>query len=422
MKKWLLIVPIIAVLGFFSGCEQAQPLADVTDRTEAESKTAVKPTPEASIVSQEVTQKNSPEIMAKNIQNLAKQAAEENRPAPSALTSEIKTAVAKIDGAGPKIFSPEPIYDFGTLDNTEKVIHSFTIKNEGTEALEIAQVKTSCGCTIADPPKNKKLAPGEQTEITATLTLTGKTGSQSKAITVMTNDPKTPNYQLKLTGIATTAIMVSDRFINFPKVIDDDPHSDTVKIHTTRDEINFKVTSATIDDESFTTEIEEVTANKDYNVIVTLKGGLPAGSLRSKLTIKTDNPKHPAFPLNVMANIVGDINVVPAGGIKYPYRPDSDKKAKYNVKLSPGRASSFLVTEVELPNGDVQVELLEQAKGSYLIKLSNLPADGQLDGTEMIVRTNLESTPELRIPIHNAKTSRTPRSKPPVKNLKLSGS
>ena len=68
-------------------------------------------------------------------------------PTPAALTPTVEKTDA------PKVFCPEPVYDFGTMENTKKVKHDFVIRNVGGETLRITKVRTSCGCTVAQPKK-----------------------------------------------------------------------------------------------------------------------------------------------------------------------------------------------------------------------------------------------------------------------------
>ncbi len=64
-------------------------------------------------------------------------------------------------------------HDFGTVelvDNAVDLQHTFVLTNRSRRTIEIANVKTSCGCTAADP-STRTLPPGASVEIAATLTL-----------------------------------------------------------------------------------------------------------------------------------------------------------------------------------------------------------------------------------------------------------
>lgn len=100
---------------------------------------------------------------------------------------------------------PEKTYDFGEMTQGEKKEHTFTLQNHGKSDLIIRNVRSSCGCTAVAPAK-KVIAAGDSVPIKVTFDSRGKRGRQSKTITVITNDPKTPTTILRIsTNVVTTA-------------------------------------------------------------------------------------------------------------------------------------------------------------------------------------------------------------------------
>lgn len=83
-------------------------------------------------------------------------------------------------------------FTFEDAVSGDKVEATFEFTNTGNEALLISDVKTSCGCTASDYPK-EPVAPGEKGTIKAVFDTAGKTGSQTKNITVMTNTEPSAN-------------------------------------------------------------------------------------------------------------------------------------------------------------------------------------------------------------------------------------
>ena len=68
--------------------------------------------------------------------------------------------------AGPRLVVEEPVYDYGTIPQGDKVDHIFHLTNSGDAVLEIHKVKTTCGCTVArDYPR--EIAPGASADLTA---------------------------------------------------------------------------------------------------------------------------------------------------------------------------------------------------------------------------------------------------------------
>lgn len=83
-------------------------------------------------------------------------------------------------------------YDFGTITSGDKAKTVFKFTNTGNEPLLISDVKTSCGCTASEYPR-EPVAPGESAEIEAVFDSSGKSGAQTKNVTVMTNTNPSSN-------------------------------------------------------------------------------------------------------------------------------------------------------------------------------------------------------------------------------------
>lgn len=86
-------------------------------------------------------------------------------------------------------------YDFGHIDEGDKLSHNFKFTNTGKDTLNIRKTKTTCGCTISEL-KKMDFAPDETGEINVTFDASGRRGTQIKRITLFTNDPTAPSQDL----------------------------------------------------------------------------------------------------------------------------------------------------------------------------------------------------------------------------------
>jgi hypothetical protein len=77
-------------------------------------------------------------------------------------------------------------HNFGDISQGEVVSHNFIIKNSGKADLIISSAKGSCGCTVPVWPKDP-IKPGAEAEIKVTFNSKGRSGSQTKKVTVLTN-------------------------------------------------------------------------------------------------------------------------------------------------------------------------------------------------------------------------------------------
>jgi Protein of unknown function (DUF1573) len=76
--------------------------------------------------------------------------------------------------------------DLGTVTEGEKVKHTFEFKNTGNAPLIIYSAYGSCGCTV---PKfsREPIAPGAKGEINVEFDSEGRTGANTKTVTVNAN-------------------------------------------------------------------------------------------------------------------------------------------------------------------------------------------------------------------------------------------
>jgi len=89
------------------------------------------------------------------------------------------------------------IHDFGRIGQGEKVSFVFKFKNSGKRDLIISGQKATCGCTVADYPKNP-VKPGESGQINVSFDSEGKKGMQTKTVTLTANtQPNTKVLTIK---------------------------------------------------------------------------------------------------------------------------------------------------------------------------------------------------------------------------------
>lgn len=109
-----------------------------------------------------------------------------NQKLPGDVVSNPKTASGTEDNKLPVIEFVKDLHDFGKVIQGEKVSFGFRFKNTGKTDLVIAQVNSSCGCTVPGFPKIP-IKPGEENVINVMFDSAGRKGVQNKTITVVSN-------------------------------------------------------------------------------------------------------------------------------------------------------------------------------------------------------------------------------------------
>lgn len=90
------------------------------------------------------------------------------------------------------------LHDFGRLSAGESISYSFHFTNTGNADLIITGCSATCGCTVADYPR-QRIAPGGDGYITVTFKSAGKSGHQFQEVTVATN-AQPSRVKLKITA------------------------------------------------------------------------------------------------------------------------------------------------------------------------------------------------------------------------------
>jgi len=130
----------------------------------------------------------------KSVRDAAVQSLEEPAAPQPGQPQDMVTPVQTPVPAGPvtTIAFTEDNFNFGTVAAGEKVKHVFKFKNTGSEPLILSDVRTTCGCTVPTWPR-EPIAPGKSGEIVVQFDSTGKSGAQSRRVTIVanTNPPET---------------------------------------------------------------------------------------------------------------------------------------------------------------------------------------------------------------------------------------
>jgi hypothetical protein len=96
-----------------------------------------------------------------------------------------------------KITVDQQYVQLGEIKSGAKKSAYVTFKNEGKSDLIIKRIKTDCNCAVLSQ-FNQTIKPGQSIEVLAEFDSLYKSGKQSRAITLFTNDPQNPRFNIYL--------------------------------------------------------------------------------------------------------------------------------------------------------------------------------------------------------------------------------
>jgi hypothetical protein len=216
-------------------------------------------------------------------------------------------AVAVLAGPqGPCIIVSEPGYNFGELSETASMSHDFIIKNIGKTTLNILDVQTSCGCTIAR--FDRTISAGARGKVTLEVNLKGFQGHVKKTATILSDDPENPRVVLQVEGAVKPLIEVlPEKLVYFQGLADNMAEknihlvSTSKKFHILRMDDNLE--------KKVSYKIETVEEEKHY--ILRVSNNAARGSYRGSITLYTDFAEKPELTVWVNGFIEGEIGVRP---------------------------------------------------------------------------------------------------------------
>jgi len=214
--------------------------------------------------------------------------------------------------AGPHLVVAEPVFDYGTILQGDKVDHSFRLTNQGDAVLEIHKVKTTCGCTVArDYPR--EIAPGASAELPVTFDSANKRGRQDKAITVFTNAEPSPQYVVKLTGNVRQIVALSPDICNFGSVEPGRVVTREMTLTNYSDqEINLQVVPANSPLFKVSVGAAKLSPGGATKVTVEFTSNADKPTFANLAEIRTDHPRVPVVPIRIRAQV--QVPKAPAAG------------------------------------------------------------------------------------------------------------
>jgi len=109
------------------------------------------------------------------------------------------TPTPEVLAKAPALLISNYAIDFARVRKGAKVENSVPFQNKGKQNLEIRSLQSNCTCVIATVDK-KTIKPGETAQLQISMLTEGRVGTQNKAITIYSNDPRNPVQRITLSG------------------------------------------------------------------------------------------------------------------------------------------------------------------------------------------------------------------------------
>lgn len=291
----------------------------------------------------------------------------------------------------PKIVFEKAEHDFGTISNQNKVSTNFLFKNNGDAPLKIAQVKTTCGCTVGRVP-NQEFKPGDTGEIEVTFNPHGKTGSQHKQIQVLSNDPQNPNTRLTIKALIRTDWSINPAFHRFSY---DKGQTVILKMRAISEITPAVKIKNIIAPDSI--KIQKISLQKEQQWMedIMLEFTPVSENFFQTITIELDNALYPPQEIQLYGRQSPPIEIIPAK----IFFGKGQKIRQITLKSNSSQPIQIKSLNCQLPG--FKFETLPSPKSNeIMIKATiKIPQPTPQKGV-LIVKTNHPLAPTLKIPIY----------------------
>jgi hypothetical protein len=116
----------------------------------------------------------------------------------STIINNYKSLPLEVKNNPPKTFLPKTEHNFGVMYLGEKATYGFEVMNKGKSDLVIKKAIGTCGCTITNVKEPIIIGKKKKGKIAVSFDSANLRGVQEKWLTVYTNDPAQPIFNLRI--------------------------------------------------------------------------------------------------------------------------------------------------------------------------------------------------------------------------------
>jgi hypothetical protein len=258
-------------------------------------------------------------------------------------------------------------------------------------------VRTSCGCTAAQPTRSQ-LLPGEESAIAVSFDTRSDHGPATRTITVFTNDPDHQQLQLTMRGDVKVQVEARPSLVIFERIRRGAEQSHQVTLIDEMPDRTLKVGAITHASPYIKVASQPIGGVKPGALItITLLNRAPAGPISD--LVKVDTSRAPV-EIPVSGTVLGDINVNPPQ-VSFGIVPRHASALRF-VRLTNSGDHPVKVTGISTNNNSV-VAGVEPVKAGreYKIAVQLMPntPDGVLRGM-LAIKTDDPHQQDVQVPFY----------------------
>jgi len=258
-------------------------------------------------------------------------------------------------------------HDFRTVGRGTKQEFYFDFKNLYKEDVRVASVRTSCGCTT--PIVSKDLLKTHETgSIIAKFNTETHIGEKSAVLTVVFDRPFYTEVQLMVRGNIRTDVTFTPAEVNFGEGAEGElKEQDVVIAHTGPS--NWEIVDVRSHCSDLSVRLEPAQRSPGtvkYRMVVNMKGSMPTGDIRERLTLITNDPRFPTIEMSIAGRVRPSLEVSPASVGLGDLQPGQKVEKRLVIRAD----QEFSVSSVSCGDARFTFEKPEGKKKLHFIKMT----------------------------------------------------
>ncbi len=302
--------------------------------------------------------------------------------------------------AGPTASSSEQGHDFGPVPRGVKVHHSFVLTNRLGEAITIADVRASCGCTTGRASASL-VPPGGSATIEAEMDTRNFVGKKATTlfVTIFNSSGRETEVRLGVSSTILSDIVLNPGSIDFGSLT----RGQTPTQILTIDRVGLstwqisRMTSSCRAIDATLTETSRNGQSVGYQLKVSIRPDASPGSYRDAIHLVTNDTESPIVPIQVTAVIRGDLSASPTILAMGAAASTGEVQGRFLVRAS----RPFVVRSIEGEGDGFKAQADDaQPKTVHLVTVTYRPEEGKSRGDLRRVfrlETDLAGEPPLEL-------------------------
>jgi len=260
-------------------------------------------------------------------------------------------------------------HDFGVVARGSDARYRLNFTNKYQQAVHVARVQTSCGCTAAKPSKDT-LQSRETAYIEITMDTKKFTHEKDSSVTVVFDAPQHAEVRIPIKAYIRTDVVLTPGGVEFGGVVKGSDTERKVNISYAGRE-NWQIRNVVCKNPHLTAAVTETSrggGRVTYDLLVTLKSTASIGDVRELIFLVTDDAGNPYVPVMVEGKVEAEYIINP-DVVTFGTLAPGEKKT-VNVVVRGRKPFAIEKIESEKTAGTFEVRLPMEPRPIHILPLT----------------------------------------------------